>query len=79
MKEILTFVECCVLLSINEEALWELMTRERRALPFSIIFKVTKVKAEHVRFLTSSVIEWVKREEKWRGWDGETSGGTLHK
>lgn len=57
-KEILTFQECCVLLSISESVLRGLMKEQDDPIPFSYI---TPGKGGTARFLKSEVTEWLKK------------------
>lgn len=60
-KEILTFQECCDVLNVDELNLICFMRRKKQPLPFSQLYDA--IKPDGVRFLRSSVIEWLRSLE----------------
>ncbi|MBF0505926.1 MAG: helix-turn-helix domain-containing protein [Nitrospirae bacterium] len=59
-KEILTTQECCVLLGVSESNLRTMMKEKTNPIPYS---QLSSGERGTVRFLKSSVIDWVKSRE----------------
>jgi predicted DNA-binding transcriptional regulator AlpA len=63
-KEILTTQDCCALLAVSESNLRTMMNDKNNPIPYS---QLSSGSRGTVRFLKSSVIEWVKSREVKRG------------
>ncbi len=59
-KEILTTQECCALLGVSESNLRTMMKDKNNPIPYA---QLSSGSRGTVRFLRSSVIEWVKSRE----------------
>jgi predicted DNA-binding transcriptional regulator AlpA len=59
-KEILTFQECCVLLSVSESNLRKMMNSKENPIPYS---QLASGERGTIRFLRDKVIKWVESRE----------------